>query len=200
MSAANGQPEGLGLESDRTEFILDLPLFFFTGAYMQLIEYNDIADILELDIIDEKYDVFCLSAAWNDLERLIGYCLSERENREIHTVKDNRIILDSICISEIIQIEDLYLKQNITYFTVDYKNKSVYFVPCKVEEHNLLVVYKSGFNKESFPNELKEALIKIFFYKKNNLRKMTNGEEVISDSCFMEQIKTDINFYCRKRL
>lgn len=167
---------------------------------MQLIEYNDIADILELDIIDEKYDVFCLSAAWNDLEQLIGYCLSERENREIHTVKDNRIILDSICISEIIQIEDLYLKQNITYFTVDYKNKSVYFVPCKVEEHNLLVVYKSGFNKESFPNELKEALIKIFFYKKNNLRKMTNGEEVISDSSFMEQIKTDINFYCRKRL
>ena len=29
---------------------------------------------------------------------------------------------------------------------------------------------------------------------------MTNGEEVISDSCFMEQIKTDINFYCKKRL
>ena len=68
------------------------------------------------------------------------------------------------------------------------------------KEHNLLVVYKSGFNKESFPNELKEALIKIFFYKKNNLRKMTNGEEIVSDSCFMEQIKTDLNFYCRKRL
>ena len=134
------------------------------------------------------------------MEQLTGYCLSERENREIHTVKDNRIILDAVCISKINQIKDLCLRQDITYFTVDYENKSVYFVPCKVEEHNLLVVYKSGFNKESFPNELKEALIKIFFYKKNNLRKMTNGEEVISDSCFMEQIKTDINFYCRKRL
>lgn len=85
MSAANGQPEGLGLESDRTEFILVLPLFY-TGAFMQLIEYRDIADILELDAVDEKTDDFCLSAAWNDLEQLIGYCLSERENREIHTV------------------------------------------------------------------------------------------------------------------
>ena len=199
MSAANGHPEGLGLESDRTEFILVLPLFY-TGAFMQLIEYRDIADILELDAVDEKTDDFCLSAAWNALEKLTGFCLRERDNREIHTVKDNRIILDAVCISEIIQIKDLCLRQDITYFTVDYKNKSVYFVPCKVEEHNLLVVYKSGFNKESFPNELKEALIKIFFYKKNNLRKMINGEEVIFDSSFLEQIKADINCYCRKRL
>ena len=199
MSAANGQPEGLGLESDRTEFILDLPLFY-TGAFMQLIEYRDIADILELDAVDEKTDDFCLSAAWNALEKLTGFCLSERDNREIYTVKDNRIILDAVCISKIIQIKDLCLRQDITYFTVDYENKSVYFVPCKVEEHNLLVDYKSGFTKENFPNELKEALVKMFLYKNNNLRKMINGEEVIFDSSFLEQIKADINCYCRKRL
>lgn len=167
---------------------------------MQLIEYEDIAKLLTLDVKDKEFDQLCLDSAYTELEKYIGYPLEEKEYCEVQTVKDNRIILNSINIIEVIEIKDLETKKIIDYFTVDYENKSIYFIPPKVNEHIIFVNYNAGYTKESFPADLKEATIKLFLLKQKTLNKLTNNEAEETKETLPAEIKDSINHYTRKHL
>ena len=96
---------------------------------MQLIEYDDICKLLDLNTEDKELDEFSLKSAWNEIEKITGYCISQKENTEILTVRDNRIILNAIYIEEISNVKDLTTKEEVPHFTLDKENKSIYFVP-----------------------------------------------------------------------
>lgn len=94
-------------------------------------------------------------------------------------------------------------KKNIVkykYFTVDYENKSLYFIPPKVNEHIIFVNYNAGYTKESFPADLKEAIIKLFLLKQKTLNKLTNNEAEETKETLPAEIKDSINHYTRKHL
>ena len=164
---------------------------------MQLIEYKDIANLLTLDIKDKAFDALCLNAAYTEIEKYIGYPLEEKEYCEVERVKDNRIILNSINITGVIEITDLETKQNIKYFTVDYENKSIYFIPPKINNHIIFINYKAGYTKESLPADLKEAIIKLFLIKQKTLNKLNNNEPEETKNI---EIKESINHYTRKHI
>lgn len=167
---------------------------------MQLIEYEDIAKFLNLDLKDKTFDQLCLNAAYTEIEKYIGYPLEEKEYCEVQTIKDNRIILNPINITEVIEIKDLENKKNIDYFTVDYENKSIYFIPPKVNEHIIFVNYKAGFTKETLPEDLKEAIIKLFLIKQKALHQLNNNEAEETKETLPAEIKDSINHYTRKHL
>ena len=167
---------------------------------MQLIEYDDIAKLFTLDLKDKTFDQLCLNAAYTELEKYIGYTLEEKEYSEVQTVKDNRIILNAINIIEVIEIKDLETKKIIDFFTVDYENKSIYFIPAKTNDHIIFINYKAGFTKETLPADLKEAIIKLFFLKQKTLNKLNNNETEETKEALPAEIKDTINHYTRKHL
>lgn len=165
---------------------------------MQLIEYNDISKLLDLNIEDKDFDELCLNAAYSEVQKQIGYTLEFEEKCEKLNVKDNRVILDCINLVKVTEIYDLTKKYDITNFTVDYPNKSIYFVPCKADEHQILVTYESGYTKESLPADLKEAIIQLFLYKQQSLRSTLNNSD--STRTIPEEIKQITARYNRKSL
>ena len=165
---------------------------------MQLIEYNDISTLLDLNIEDKEFDELCLSSAYTEIEKQLGYSLELKERCETKSVKDNRIILHTINIVKVNEINDITKKIEITNFTVDYQNKSIYFVPCKAEDHLIFITYESGYTKETIPADIKEAIIKLFIYKQQTLRKMNNSE--IKETILPNEVQTIITRYSRKSL
>lgn len=165
---------------------------------MQLIEYKDVSVLLDLNIEDKEFDELCLNSAYREIEKQINYSLDEKECFEIQTVKDNRVILAAISISQINEVTDLNTKCHILNFSIDYENKSIYFVPCKVEGHIMYINYTAGFSKENFPCDLKDAVIKLFLYKQKTIGKMNNNEKCEIE--FPEDIQITINRYCKKGL
>lgn len=165
---------------------------------MQLIEYNDISKLLDLNIEDKNFDELCLNAAYSEVKKQIGYTLEFEEKCENLTVKDNRVILDSINLVKVNEINDLTKKYDITNFTVNYPNKSIYFVPCKVDGHQVFITYESGYTKESLPADLKEAIIHLFLFKKHKLRNTVNNED--NAKSIPDEIKQIIERYARKSL
>ena len=139
-----------------------------------------------------------LNAAYTEIEKQIGYPLELEERCETQTVKDNRIILDTINLIKVNEITDLTKKTDIENFTVDYPNKTINFVPCKTEQHQILITYESGYTKETHLADLKEAIIKLFIYKQQTLRKMNNAET--TETTLPQEIQTTITHYSRKSL
>lgn len=165
---------------------------------MQLIEYNDISTLLDLNIEDKEFDELCLNSAYTEVQKQIGYTLEVEEKSENLTIKDNRVILDCINLVKVNEINDITKKNEITNFTVDYQNKSIYFVPCKTEDHLIFITYESGYTKETIPADIKEAIIKLFIYKQQTLRKMNNSE--IPETILPNEVQTIITRYSRKSL
>lgn len=86
------------------------------------------------------------------------------------------------------------------YFTVDYENKSLYFIPPKINEHIVFINYRSGFTKESLPADLKEAIIKLFLIKQKELHQLYNNETEETKCTLPPEIKESINHYTRKNI
>lgn len=165
---------------------------------MQLIEYDDISKLLDLNIEDKEFDELCLNAAYTEIEKKISYPLEVSEHYETLTVKDNRIILNAINLVKVNEITDLTKKTDIENFIVDFPNKAIYFVPCKTEEHQIFVTYESGYTQETLPPDLKETILKLFIYKQQILRKMNNAET--TEFTLPQEIQNTINYYSRKSL
>lgn len=165
---------------------------------MQLIEYNDISTLLDLNIEDKEFDELCLNSSYAEIQKQIGYHLKKETKYETLTVKDNRIILDTISLVKVTEITDLNKKTDIENFTVDYPNKSIYFIPCKTEGHQIFITYESGYTKETIPADLKESIIKLFIYKQQALRKMNNAE--VPEFTLPPEIQNTIYYYSRKSL
>lgn len=176
------------------------PVFLSNENKMQLVEYDDISKLLDLNIEDREFDELCLKAAWKEIEKSIAYCISQKETTEILTVRDNRIILNAIHMEEICNIKDLITKEDLLNFILDKENKSVYLVPYKENEHVIKITYICGYTKDNLPEDIKEYLLKIFLYKRKELRKQLNNEEAQTDEKMLYETKSILSKYNRKCL
>lgn len=89
---------------------------------------------------------------------------------------------------EICNIKDLITKEDLLNFILDKENKSVYLVPYKENEHVIKITYICGYTKDNLPEDIKECLLKIFLYKRKEIRKQLNNEEAQTDEkCSMKQ-------------
>ena len=136
-----------------------------------LFTYEDLQNYISLNAEDENTDRMLLTSSYNTLKKILNFELEERNYTELHTVTDYKIITEQINIIEVISIVDMNTKDKIEHAVVDEMTNTILFINPRLEKHVLFVNYKAGYTKETFPEELKEALIRIFLYKKNQLNK-----------------------------
>ena len=106
------------------------------------------------------------------------------------------VFTDHKNISEMINIIDMTTKLRVPNCVID--GQRILFIDPRLERHVVFVNYKAGYKKETFPEELKEALIRIFIQKKNQLNKSINIEETESEK-LPDDIKQNLETYKRKR-
>lgn len=164
----------------------------------KLYTFGMLSKLLELSEEDKAVDKLIFSSAYSSLEKYLGFELEEKTYREIHDVLDGRIILDERNAAEISEIFDLDRKTSVGRYALDYDGRTVFFLPRKCEGHAVYVVYKAGFSKSSFPDDLKEALVKMFVARKMNYLNSiaNNGSE--EKEVFSDDIKRICNIYRRK--
>lgn len=172
---------------------------FFNAGIKMLINIEDIAQYIELNPEEIKKDELCLKSAYNTVEKITGYELEEKEYTELQTIIDYKIILEQININEIISVTDMNTKTEIDHCVVDYKNKTVIMISPSVNLHVVLVKYSAGYTTQTLPEELKEAILKLFLYKKTQLQKTLLIEETKTE-IIPQEIKEILLPYTKKRL
>ncbi len=164
---------------------------------MKLFDFEDLKDYLNLDVTEEKTDKLCFDSAYCTFENYIGYDITEHNFNEIQTVKDNCIYLSKNNIAEIINITDKLTNETIDNCLLDNANKKIIFSPI-YNEQIVFINYNAGFTKETFPADLKEAIIKLFLTKKKSLALAINNEEC-TEPFLSEEIKSVFDRYAQKR-
>lgn len=165
-----------------------------------LFTFEELSNILNLQAEDIIIDKLCYSSAFSTIEKYLQYKLEDKNYNELQTVIDNKIYLNQINISEVINITDMNTKEKIENCVIDYINKAILFLTCKYDNHVLFINYNAGFTAETFPTELKEAITKLFIIKKNNLLNNLNNPENKDDLTIPEDIKMILDVYKKKVL
>ncbi len=93
----------------------------------------------------------------------------ERNYNELQTVIDCKLYLTQPNLTELINITDMNTKQKIENFVIDSDNRTVFLLTTKYNGHVFFINYNAGFTEETFPDELKDVIIRLFIIKKNNL-------------------------------
>ena len=88
-------------------------------------------------------------------------------------------------------------KERIPNCVID--GRTIFFLSTQYEGHVVFLNYNSGFRPETFPADLKEAIIKMFILKKKNFLKNLNHEETESFD-FPSDVQNIIQTYKRKTL
>lgn len=115
----------LGLVFDRTEMMLfSAPFLYPKENEMQLIEYEDISKLLDLNIENKYFDEEYLKAAYKEIENAIGYFLEEDDCFETLEVIDNRVILDAVNLVKV--IERINKEKNDGIFLKLFENKTLF--------------------------------------------------------------------------
>lgn len=159
---------------------------------------EDLSKYIELNTEEIEKDELLLKSSYEEIENLLEYSLESKIYKELQTIIDYKIILNSLYIEEIMKITDMNTGKEIEHCVVDYKNKTVIMISPAVNNHVVLVEYKAGFTEETLPEVIKEALIRIFLFKKNQMNKSINIEEIEAD--IPEEIKQTLYPYSKKRL
>lgn len=169
---------------------------------MKLFTFEDISNILNLDEQDRTINELCFNAAYSTFEKYIGFNIEEKNYNEIQTVRDNKVLINEINITEMIQIIDMDTREKIANCVIDSNNKTVFLLSCNYEGHILFLNYNAGFTKETFPDNLKEAITKLFIIKKNDLLNKQNQleQQNIMEEKLPNEIKDIFDMYSKKRL
>lgn len=195
-------PEGLGLDASFMEFMMNLaPVAFLENDLEnKLIDYEEIETLLNLNSEDRQINELCFNSAYATFEKIIGYTLHEKNYNEIQTVRDCKIYIDRVNIAEMVSIIDMDTSEKITNCVIDNERKAVFFLSTKYDGHVIFLNYNAGFTKETLPEDLKEAVIKLFIFKRNDLLNKVNNNETETDGIIPQNIQTVFELYRRKWL
>lgn len=79
-------------------------------------------------------------------------------------------------ITEMINIIDMTTKLRVPNCVID--GRRILFIDPKLEGHVVFLNYNAGFLPETFPADLKEAIVKLFLFKKREFLHQTNNEDI----------------------
>ena len=143
-----------------------------------------------------------LLKAYNELQTTkdLHIKFDERNYNELQTVIDCKLYLTQPNLTELINITDMNTKQKIENCVIDSDNRTVLLLTTKYNGHVFFINYNAGFTEETFPDELKDVIIRLFIIRKNNLLNGLANKETENDNSFPEDIKIICDVYKRKTL
>lgn len=164
---------------------------------MQPFPFEELQKILELKPDEIDTDLLIFNSTLFYVENLLGYQLADKNYNELQTVKDCMVYTEQSNITEMINIIDMTTKLRVLHCVID--GRRILFIDTKLEGNVVFLNYNSGFLPETFPADLKEAIIKIFLLKKKDFIKHVNHED---DSAFEihKDIQSVISLYRKKCL
>ena len=164
---------------------------------MKPFTFEELQKILELNADEIDTDILIFNATFTFLEKVLGYTLEDKNYNELQTVKDCQVFTDHENISEMINIIDMNTKLRVPNCVID--GQRIILLDPKLEGHVLFLNYNAGFLEDTLPADLKEAIIKLFIFKKKEFLKMQNNPEV-TEFVIPSDIQAIINIYRRKSL
>ena len=159
--------------------------------------FEELQKILELNPTELITDELIFNSVISNLEKQLGFSLSDKNYNEIQTVKDHKVYTENDNITEMINIIDMNTKQRVPNCVIN--GREIFLLSTEFENHVLFLNYNAGFTDETFPADLKEAVVKLFLIKKKEFIKQTNKED-IEFSETPKEIQNIINIYRRKTL
>ena len=159
--------------------------------------FEELQKILELKADEIDTDILIFNATLSYVEKLLDYQLEDRNYNEIQTVKDCMVFTEQNHITEMINIIDMTTKLRVPNCVID--GRRILFIDPKLEGHVVFLNYNAGFLPETFPADLKEAIVKLFLFKKKEFLHQTNNED-IQLSEIPQDIQNIIYLYRRKSL
>ena len=159
--------------------------------------FEELQKILELKDTELVTDELIFNSVITNLERQLGYPLEDKNYNELQTVQDCKVYTNYDNITEMVNIIDMNTKERIPNCVID--GRIIFFLSTQYEGHVVFLNYNSGFRPETFPADLKEAIIKMFILKKKNFLKNLNHEETESFD-LPSDVQNIIQTYKRKTL
>ena len=174
-----------------------MPRFSDDGETMNPFPFEELQKILDLKAEEIDTDILLFNATITHVEKLLGYSLQDKNYNEIQTVKDCMVFTEQNNITEMINIIDMTTKLRVPHCVID--GRRILFIDTKLEGHVVFLNYNAGFLPETFPADLKEAIIKIFLLKKKEFIKQVNHEDGAVFE-IQQDIQSVINLYRKKCL
>ena len=159
--------------------------------------FEELQKILELKDTELITDELIFNSVMTNLERELDYPLEDRNYNEIQTVKDCQVFTNYDNITEMINIIDMNTKLRVPNCVID--GRRIIFIDPKLEDHVVFMNYNAGFLPETFPADLKEAVIKMFLIKRKDFYKNLNHEEIQNTELPLD-VQKIIHSYKRKSL
>ena len=164
---------------------------------MQPFPFEELQKILELKDTELITDELIFNSVMTTLEKTLGYPLEDKNYNEIQTVKDCQVFTNYDNITEMINIVDMNTKLRVPNCVID--GRRIIFIDPKLEGHVVFLNYNAGFLPETFPADLKEAVIKMFLIKRKDYYKSVNHEEIEYTELPLD-VQKIIHSYKRKSL
>ena len=164
---------------------------------MKPFPFEELQKILELKETELMTDELIFNSVFTSLEKELGYSLEDRNYNELQTVRDCKVYTNQDNITEMVNIIDMNTKLRVPNCVID--GRRIFLLDTKLEGHVLFLNYNAGFLPETFPADLKEAVIKMFILKKKNFLKNLNNEENESFEISAD-VQKIIHSYKRKSL
>lgn len=162
---------------------------------MQPFPFEELQKILELKDTELEIDELLFTSTIFYIEKILGYPLEDHNYNDLQTVRDCKVYTNQDNITEMISITDMNTKEKLPNCVID--GRTVFLLSTEYEGHVLFLNYNAGFIPETFPADLKEAIIKLFLLKKKEFIKQANHE----DDCIFEipkGIQNTLDSYRRK--
>lgn len=159
--------------------------------------FEELQKILDLKDTELVTDELIFNSVITTLERELGYPLEDKNYNEIQTVKDCQVFTNYDNITEMINIIDMNTKLRVPNCVID--GRRIIFIDPKLEGHVVFLNYNAGFLPETFPSDLKEALVKMFLIKQKEFYKNINHEELENTELPLD-VQKIIHSYKRKHL
>ncbi len=164
---------------------------------MKPFPFEELQKILELKEDEIDTDILIFEATLTQIENQLGFELIDKNYNELQTVKDCMVFVQNKHITEMINIVDMNTKLKVPNCVID--GRRILFIDPHLEGHIVFLNYNAGFTTETLPADLKEAIIKLFILKKNDLLKCQNNDTE-TPFAIPDDIQKTINIYRRKRL
>ena len=195
-SKAAQHPKGLALLLAERRLYLPLPRIS-EERDLKPFTFEELQKILELNADEIDTDILIFNATLTFVENLLGYSLEDKNYNELQTVKDCMVFTEQENITEMVNIIDMNTKLRIPHCVID--GKRILFIDTSLEGHVVFLNYNAGFLPLTFPADLKEAIIKLFIFKKKDFIKKQNENENTTFE-IPADIQSVINLYRRKCL
>ena len=157
--------------------------------------FEELQKILELNDTELVTDELLYKSTISYIVKELDFSLKDKNYNELQTVIDCKVYTNQDNITEMVNIIDMNTKLRVPHCVID--GRTIFLLDTKLEGHVLFLNYNAGFLPETFPADLKEAIIKIFLLKKKEFIKQMNHEDDYSFEVPMD-VQKIIDHYRRK--